>query len=55
VAPRGAQYTDRLEGSVRLAQKLVGIVRCGVWVVVIVTCDIINTIDLPNSANVVLC
>jgi hypothetical protein len=38
MAPRGARYANRLEGSVvRLAQKLVGVVHCGVWVVVVVT------------------
>jgi hypothetical protein len=29
-APGGARYADCLEGSVRLAQKLAGVVRCGV-------------------------
>jgi hypothetical protein len=39
MAPGGAQYPDRLEGSVvRLAQKLVGVVHCGVWVVIVVSC-----------------
>jgi hypothetical protein len=38
MAPGGARYADRLEGLARLAQKLVGVVHCGVWVVVIITC-----------------
>jgi hypothetical protein len=38
MAPGGTRYTDRLEVLVRLAQKLVGVVRCGVWVVVVVAC-----------------
>jgi hypothetical protein len=37
MAPGGAQYADRIEGLVRLALKLVGVVRCGVQVVIVVT------------------
>ncbi len=45
---RGAGYPDHLEGLVRLAHKLVGVVHCGVWVVVFVNCVVINDIHLPQ-------
>jgi hypothetical protein len=38
MVPGGARYADHLEGLVRLAQKPVGVVRCGVGVVVVITC-----------------
>jgi hypothetical protein len=38
MAPRGTQYADRLEGIGETSPKLVGVVHCGVWVVVVITC-----------------
>jgi hypothetical protein len=48
VGPRGVRYPDHLEGLVRLAHKLVGVVRCGVWVVIVTNCVVINDIHLPQ-------
>jgi hypothetical protein len=48
MAPGGTWYADCLEMLVRLAQKLVGVVRCGVWGVDVVTCVIVNPIHLPQ-------
>jgi hypothetical protein len=48
VVPGCARYANRLEGLVRLAQKLVGVVCCGMWVIVVVTCVIVNAIHLPQ-------
>jgi hypothetical protein len=48
VTPGGVQYAGCLEGLVRLAQKLVGVVRCGVWVIVIATCVVVNAIHLSQ-------
>ncbi len=48
VVPGGAWYADRLKGLVRLAHKLVVVVCCGVWVIVNVTCVVVNTIHLPQ-------
>jgi hypothetical protein len=48
VVPGGAQYANRLERLVILAQKLVGVVRCGVWVIVVITCVVVSAIHLPQ-------
>ncbi len=44
VAREDARYANRLKGSVRPKQKLVGVLRSEVWVIVVVTCVIFNAI-----------
>jgi hypothetical protein len=54
MAPGGARYVNHLEGSVvRLAQKLVGVVRCGVWIVVVLRCvPAVTCTHVHSSAHI---
>jgi hypothetical protein len=47
IAREGARYANGLKGMVRLVrltQKFVGVVHCGVWVIVVFTCVVFNAI-----------